>query len=148
MKWKAELDTGIAEIDDHHRTILGFLNAFEIAAAENRHWNAVQPLLARTREFAKFHFAVEESLMQIVKYPQYAAHRSEHRHILLQIESLERGVLRQNLNNDVLPMMRNWLIGHVIESDKHFTQYALAKYDTASDASAIPEAGAAEVRKA
>ncbi len=138
MDWKAEYGTGIAEIDDHHKTILGFLNDFEIAASTKQHWNAVQPLIVRTREFVRFHFAVEESLMQIVKYPQFAAHRSEHRQILVQIESLEKGVLRQDLKAEVLPMMRNWLIGHMIDSDTHFTQYALGRYGDSSNASTPP----------
>ena len=127
MEWEAAYETGIQEIDDHHKTILGFVNDFEMAAAAKQHWNTVQPLLMQAREFAKFHFAVEESLMQIVKYPSYAAHRSEHRHVLVQIESLEKGVLRQDLKAELLPMLRTWLFGHIIESDKHFAQYALAR---------------------
>ena len=134
MEWKAGYETGIQEIDDHHKTILGFINEFEAAASQKQHWNAVQPLLVRTREFARFHFAVEESLMQIINYPMFAAHRSEHRHILVQIESLEIGVLRQDLKEELLPLMRNWLIGHMVESDLHFTRYAMARYRDADDA--------------
>ena len=128
MEWKAEFLTGIAEIDDHHRTILDFVTEFEKAAAAKMHWNTVQPLLVRAREFARFHFSVEESLMQILKYPEYADHRAQHQDVLAKLAMLETGVLRQRLKEEALPLFRTWLIDHIVWSDKNFSQWALAQY--------------------
>ena len=89
------------------------------------HWNTVQPLVVRAREFVKFHFAVEESLMQIVGYPRLVPHRAEHRYVLTQFEALEQRVLRQEFKGELLPLISSWLLYHMTESDKPFGQYAL-----------------------
>jgi hemerythrin len=125
MQWKAEYAIGIQEIDSQHKTLIEFITEFEDAVAGKVHWNAVHPLIVRAREFVKFHFAVEESLMQIVNYPQLIPHRAEHRYVLKQFEFLEQRVLRQQFNAELLPLISSWLLHHMTESDKPFGQYAL-----------------------
>lgn len=107
MKWKDEYGVGIPEIDNQHETLIEFIAAFEQAVEGKAHWNTVQPLIARTREFAKFHFAVEESLMQIVSYPGFAAHRAEHQDVLEQLAVLEHRVLRQETKGKLQQMLRS-----------------------------------------
>jgi hemerythrin len=128
MQWKAEYAIGIPEIDSQHQTLIEFITEFEHAVEGKVHWNTVQPLVVRAREFVKFHFAVEESLMQIVGYPRLVAHRAEHRYVLEQFEILEQRVLRQDMKGELLPLMSSWLLHHMTESDKpfgHFVRRAL-----------------------
>ena len=124
MQWKEEYAIGIAEIDSQHKTLLEFITEFEQAVAGRGHWNTVQPLIARTREFVRFHFAVEESLMQIVNYSQLVPHRSEHQQVLQQLAALEQRVLRQETKAELVPLMSAWLLNHITESDKPFGSYA------------------------
>lgn len=126
MQWKAAYAIGIPEIDNQHKTLIRFFTEFEDAVAGRAHWNTVQPLIVRTREFVKFHFAVEESLMQIVNYPQRTAHRAEHLYVLKQFSALEQRVLRQESKAELLPLLSSWLLQHMIDSDRPFGQYALA----------------------
>ena len=63
-------------IDDQHNTILEFVTSFEKAVAAQSDRTAIQALVARTRDFTQIHFVIEESLMQIVRYPRFAAHRA------------------------------------------------------------------------
>ncbi len=124
MEWKAEYATGIVEIDLQHKTVLEFITEFERAVAGEMHWNTVQPLIVRAREFLTFHFAVEESLMQISNYPGFAAHRAEHQNVLNQLVALENRVLRQEKKNELLPLISAWLFDHIIGSDQPFAQHA------------------------
>ena len=128
MKWNDEYAVGIEEIDDQHKTLIEFITDYEQAVEGKAHWNTVQPLVARTREFVKFHFAVEESLMQIVRYPGFAAHRAEHRQVQDQLAALEHRVLRQEAKEDLLQLMHSWLFQHIIESDQPFATYAIDKH--------------------
>lgn len=124
MQWKEEYAIGIAEIDEQHKTLLGFITEFEKAVEAQMHWNTVHPLIARTREFLRFHFAVEESLMQIVRYSEFDAHRAEHQDVLRQLAALEQRVLRQDTKAELVPMMSSWLLNHITESDQPFGRYA------------------------
>ena len=134
MEWKAEYATGIPEIDLQHKTLLQFITDFERAVKGEMHWNTVQPLIVRAREFVTFHFAVEESLMQICNYPQLAAHRAEHQSALKQFAALEQRVLRQEKINELLRELSSWLFDHIIESDKPFARHALNSYREANAA--------------
>lgn len=125
MQWKEEHAIGIPEIDNQHKTLLEFITEFEAAVEGKVHWNTVQPLIVRAREFVRFHFAVEESLMRILKYPQLVPHRAEHLYVLKQFSALEHRVLRQELKAELLPLMSSWLLHHMTESDKPFGRYAL-----------------------
>ena len=127
MIWKDEYAIGIQEIDNQHETLLEFVTEFEKAVEGRAHLNTVQPLIARAREFVKFHFALEESLMQIVDYPQFAAHRAEHQDVLEQFAILEQRVLRQEMNAELLPLVHAWLFRHTIDSDQPFVRYAIGK---------------------
>jgi hemerythrin-like metal-binding protein len=99
---------------------------FEAAIIANASWDQLYPLIARARDYAKFHFAVEESLMQILGYPRTSAHRSEHRFVLERIADLEQGVLRKSLLEELAPQFRTWLLSHFLESDRHFAEFARA----------------------
>lgn len=123
MQWKDEYAIGVAEIDSQHKTLLELISEFEAAVAGRVHWNTVQPLIARTREFIKFHFAVEESLMQIVNYPGYLDHKAEHQYVVEQIAALEHQVLRQDLKAELVSVLSVWLFNHILESDKPFGNY-------------------------
>jgi hemerythrin len=128
MQWKDDYAIGIPELDNQHKTLIEFLTDFELAFAGNAHWNTVHPLIARTRAFVKFHFAVEESLMQIVGYPGFFVHRTEHQQVLQQLEALEQRILREEMKDEVLPQISAWLFQHIIDSDKPFARYALDKH--------------------
>ena len=136
MQWTSEYETGIAEIDHQHQTIVQLVSEFEAAVNAGAHWNSLYPLVTRTKEYAKFHFAVEESLMQIFKYPSLSAHRSEHRFVLERVADLEGGVLRKDAMVDLMPQFRSWLLGHFQDSDRHFVEFVHATMAHVGDAAA------------
>lgn len=114
-------------IEDQHKTILDFVASFEKAVQGKEELKSVLALIAQTREFAQFHFTVEESLMQIVKYPEFSAHRTEHQSVLEQLKCIEKRVLRREASSEWLPLLRACLFKHFDESDQRFTQYAIEK---------------------
>jgi hemerythrin len=127
MMWKDEYALGIQEIDNQHKSLLEFITEFEKAVEGRAHWNTVLPLIARVSEFVKFHFAVEESLMQMVAYPRFVAHRAEHLFITAQFAFLEQRVRRQEMNAELLPLVHACLFRHSIDSDQPFAAYAIGQ---------------------
>lgn len=127
MEWKDEYAIGISELDNQHKTLIEFLTDFELAFEGKAHWNTVHPLVVRARAFVRFHFAVEESLMQIVNYPGLIAHRAEHQYVLQRFADMEERVLRKEMKDELLPKMTAWLFHHIIDSDRPFAQYAIEK---------------------
>lgn len=126
MKWTDEYAIGIPELDNQHKMLIELLTDFEKVYEGKAHWNTAHPLILRARGVIRFHFSVEKSLMQIVNYPGFLAHRAEHQVVLQQLEALEHRVLLMEMKDDVLPKLTTWLFQHMIDSDKPFARYAIS----------------------
>jgi hemerythrin len=61
--------------------------------------------------------------MQIDGYPEFDGHRAEHLDVVDQFTALEHRVLRQDMRDELVPMISVWLFNHIIESDKPFGDY-------------------------
>ena len=128
MEWKDEFTTGIHNIDGQHRTIVEFISLFENLARIEAHRNDLYTLISRTRKFVEFHFQVEESLMRILPYPNFAAHCAEHRRELQTIADIETRLSHQHRRHELAKMMRDCLTDHIVGGDKWLAQYALRLY--------------------
>lgn len=81
---------GIHELDTQHEEIDAVIKSLSGAAGEGMAWTEIHSILVRLGELLRFHFSVEESVMQIVSYPFILEHQSAHRNILLELEKLKR----------------------------------------------------------
>ncbi len=134
MKWKSQYATGIRNIDQQHREIVDFITQFENLSEDKAVWHEAHPLILRTKVFMQFHFAVEESLMRLLPYPDRDAHRAEHQRELEHIADIERRMLRGDRDQDLALSMRNCLFGHIVAGDKQLAQYALGLFGPRSAA--------------
>jgi hemerythrin len=125
MKWNAEFATGIHNIDQQHREIVDIITQYERISEDEASRHELQALILRTRGFMEFHFSVEESLMRLLPYPDYDAHRAEHQRELRYIVDIERRMLRGDMHDSLAPLMCRCLFGHIVAGDKRFAQYAL-----------------------
>ena len=89
--------TGIAEIDAQHTEIEEVAQAVIEAAAAKDTWHIVHYILVRLYELLRFHFAVEESVMAIVSFPEIQAHKQVHKDILLTVERMKVASLDPSL---------------------------------------------------
>ncbi len=73
---------GIPEIDAQHEEINKFVASLqEVIAAKHRHY-LIHPTLKRLNHLLIHHFACEESLMEMVSYPELPQHRIVHKGVL------------------------------------------------------------------
>ena len=128
MKWNAEFATGIHNIDQQHKEIVEIITKYERISEDEARWHEAHPLILRTREFMEFHFSVEESLMRLLPYPDYDAHRGEHRRELDHFAEIECRMLQGDMHHRLAPLMRQCLFGHIVAGDKRFAQYALGLF--------------------
>jgi hemerythrin len=80
--------TGVSILDCDHREMdeaFKELNA-EIATGGRR--RQVGYLLRGLAKFTLIHFALEEGMMEVTKYPMMNRHRTNHRHLMQRINSL------------------------------------------------------------
>lgn len=123
MKWNSSLAIGIAVIDNQHKQIFEHLLALENSVAKRDPWHIVRFLLSQLAEYMKFHLAVEEAVLEIVRYPQQKDHFAAHARIMDQIAELEKQLQRSGTGESLVNFFEDWFIRHVLSDDRQYADY-------------------------
>ena len=114
---------GIDEIDDHHRTLLAFIDQLEQAIHDEAHWLALHDILDKLHRWAEVHFAVEESLMRILGFPELETHRRAHHSFIADIRRRRENVVSNELTADTAAWLRKWLQLHIGIDDRNYAEF-------------------------
>jgi hemerythrin len=123
VKWNSSLAIGIEVIDNQHKQIFEHLLAIENSVAKRDPWHILRFLLSQMAEYMKFHLAVEESMLEIIRYPQRADHCRAHAGIMEQIAELERKLQTAGSEANLVSFFENWFIRHVLGDDRQYADY-------------------------
>ncbi|WNO11127.1 bacteriohemerythrin [Teredinibacter sp. KSP-S5-2] len=125
VEWSDELSVGIEEIDDQHKVLVDLLNQLHAAIHERRGNDVALPILNRLIEYTRIHFAVEESLMRILNYPDFETHKEHHEQLIDQVLEMHQKVIKDNkkLGFELLHFLKNWLTKHIMSEDKLYTPH-------------------------
>ena len=135
MKWSKEFSVGIQEIDEQHETLADCVTSIENAVKGRDRWLSVHSALIRAADFARIHFAVEESLMRIHAYPGLEAHIAEHRRFSNHLDELQRKTLTVSMSEEAIAFIQGWLETHVFSHDRPYASHFLER--TASQIPAL-----------
>jgi hemerythrin len=125
MQWKDEYSVGVAEIDDQHKGVIDLFTVID-AAIENREgWSDVFFKLEQLRDHARFHFALEESLMRMHVYPELAEHIELHKHFLGKLDQLQMTTLSRQVTMNTINYLSKWYTDHMKTQDKDFVSYLI-----------------------
>lgn len=121
--------TGIDEIDAQHKEIEEVAQAAIDAAAAKDKWHIVHYILVRLYELLRFHFAVEESVMSIVGFPEVREHQQVHKDILLTVERMKIASLDPKAceHDESLKKQFSFLT-HIVDHDKKFADFVSANF--------------------
>ena len=119
--------TGINEIDAQHAEIEEIAQAVIEAAAAGDKLHIVHYILVRLYELLRFHFAVEESVMSIVSFPDVAEHKLAHKDILSAVERMKTASLDPKAcEHDETLKKQFSILTHIIDHDKRFAEFVIA----------------------
>lgn len=127
IEWSDELSVGIEEIDAQHKVLVDLLNQAHEAIQQRQGAEANRDVVQRLGEYTRVHFAVEESLMRILHYPDYERHKEEHDKLIAQLAGL-RGKLdsgKGSISFELAHFLKVWLTKHIMEVDKRYAKHFL-----------------------
>jgi hemerythrin-like metal-binding protein len=120
--WNARFETGIAAVDEQHRHLVDIVNALGEALISG---SATEASLGATfdqlAQYAQFHFAEEEALMQQTHMLETQAilHQQHHRQFAEQLTSMWSGRAEfQNPAEVLHGFLSSWLTFHILEEDQ------------------------------
>ena len=129
IEWSNELSVGIEEIDDQHRILVDLLNQVHEAIQKRRGAEVAGGVIQQLEEYTRVHFAVEESLMRILHYPDYEGHKADHDRLVEHLadlrEKLKTG--KGAISVELAQFLKAWLTKHILEVDKRYVPFFLAQ---------------------
>lgn len=118
---------GIEEIDAQHREIDDVANAVIEAIESRDKWHLVHYIVVRLSELLRIHFAVEESVMRIVGFPEIVAHKKVHQEILQTIERIKVTTLDLSAPEGAEATSQQFsFLSHILDHDKKFAEFIAA----------------------
>lgn len=126
IEWSSELSVGIEEIDAQHQVLVDLLNQIHEAIQQRHAAEVTQSIIEKLGEYTRIHFAVEESLMRILHYPDYESHKSAHDKLIEQLLDLQgRLNTGKAVSFELAHFLKVWLTKHTMESDQRYAPYFL-----------------------
>ncbi len=127
IDWSDELSVGIEEIDNQHKILVDPVNQMHEAIIQHKASSVVNEILDRLIDYTRIHFAVEESLMRILHYPDYEKHKEQHDELTREVFELKKKVDEGKvaIGFELMHFLKVWLTEHIMKDDKAYAPYFL-----------------------
>lgn len=122
--WTSAFETGLGEVDDQHRQLVGIINAFGelVSAGRDPDKAELNAHFEQLRAYASQHFLEEETLMVAANiWPAYLErHRREHRYYIAELDRIARDGAMDDREaaQEVLRFLSSWLAHHILGIDQ------------------------------
>ena len=129
IEWKNEYSVGIDSIDQQHKKLINLINQLSTAVDYSTGEEFEREALAELVDYTKTHFVYEEGLMEDNGYPDFEAHKAQHREMIAEVEA----VLTEYEEDQDMAMRRacdylkDWLIHHINGTDKQYSSFLTGK---------------------
>ena len=127
VEWDDTLSVGIEEIDEQHKVLVDLVNKMHEAIHQRHGSDVVIGILSDLTEYTRIHFAVEESLMRILNYPDYDNHKQVHEELLHTVADLQDKVAsgKKSIGFELMHFLKTWLVKHIMEEDMQYSGFFL-----------------------
>lgn len=126
IEWKDSFETGIAEVDQDHRRLVGLINELDGILTDGGDLGRVGAVIDALVDYAEYHFDREERLLERVGYEELGGHAEIHARFGHFLGDMV-GVCMVDPDPDNLrklsDYLRNWLIDHILEEDMKFAAF-------------------------
>ena len=131
ITWNANLEVGVAKIDEQHKELVAQINKLHAAMMERKGSEALGSLISFLKDYAINHFATEESLMRLHRYSKFDSHKKIHDEFkadfLKLAQELSTKPSSSLLTLEVENRLSKWLVDHIKKVDKEAMAEIIAK---------------------
>jgi len=120
IEWHDNMWVGHPAIDDDHRRLIQYVNELYSAMTAGKGKDILGGILAELAKDTQEHFEREESVWKAGGYVDFNRHKQQHVDLFQTVGEFkakyDQGTARLSL--DVMNFMREWLMHHILTSDK------------------------------
>ena len=123
--WNSRLATGIKDIDDQHRVLVGLINSLHRAMKERAGALEAGKILDELVRYTVYHFDFEEELFARHRYPEKNAHVERHRDLVQKVQSFNDDFKagKAGLSMDLMAFLADWLRTHIMKTDMAYVPF-------------------------
>lgn len=121
--WEARYELGLPQMDEQHKMLVALINRLESLQSSG---DAIQRDLSEVMKhlamYISVHFRAEEKLMQEKGYSDYERHVQLHHAFEAKVEQFrtELAAGEQEVAAHILAFLKDWLITHIMKSDRSY----------------------------
>jgi hemerythrin len=129
IQWDESYSVNIKEIDAQHRQLANLINELHQAMSLGQGKDVIGEILNSLVAYTQTHFSTEERLMSLYAYPEFQKHKAEHEALTLRVLEYERQYQLGQiaLTVQVSAFLKDWLIKHVLGTDKRYSGFLNGK---------------------
>ena len=131
VEWNDTYSVEIKEMDNHHKKLIDIINRLHEGISSGHSEETLRKTLSNLVDYTKYHFSAEEFLMNKYDYPEYSDQKKSHKKLLETLMDLhqqfEEGKNGLTIVLKIQNFLRNWLIDHILDSDKKYGPYLKSK---------------------
>ena len=130
FEFSDEYLTGISLIDKEHRELFRIIGEVRQLIGNDFAYDKfddIVSLLEELKEYTKFHFADEEEYMKSINYEGLEAQQRAHDAFVARLEEIDLTQIDENQQKtleDILAFLTEWLVNHILHSDKNIGKLA------------------------
>jgi hemerythrin len=127
VEWDDKYSVGIPLVDEQHKGLIDITNKLfkGCLRGDEEARRFFLDTIHKGVDYAKYHFATEEKIMDRVGYPEFAVHRVQHqdfvRELVSKVQSFQAG--ERFVPNMMVRYLRDWVLTHIAVSDKLYGAY-------------------------
>ncbi len=136
--WREKLSVGNDLIDQDHKYLICLFNCIEMAKKSPEDIKYLPDFFGQLVDYTKEHFDREERVLLKMEYPGYMEQKMQHQQIIQVLDSTMENLkilingndispdhekLKEQLETDIIKLAREWVIDHLILTDKKMEPY-------------------------
>ncbi|QWV93291.1 bacteriohemerythrin [Geomonas oryzisoli] len=128
VTWDGSLAVGHDMIDEHHEHLVELLNKTYDEFCDGKSRKSLETVLDELIDYATYHFAQEELLMDKVAFPASEEHLTEHAFFIRRIGEIQKEFLAGTsaISLEIITFLKDWLVRHISQKDYELGAYASA----------------------
>ena len=122
VAWSDEFSLNMPEIDAQHQVLIDLINqVWGATIASKPDAEKTIRIVEELEKYTLTHFTAEEVFMRKMNYLNFKPHKQAHDQFVARVSDEKKKIIAgQRMSLDIVHFLKDWLINHILVSDKEY----------------------------
>lgn len=127
--WQDAFEINVSHMDEQHKRLIHIANRIMEHLYNNSSIEDTSKVFDALIDYTHYHFAEEEKLLALYKYPALDVQHNNHKQLVMQIMEYQEHILNGYVPNkaEFLSFIQGWLVRHVLIDDRKYGAFLNTK---------------------